>query len=219
MNLYVYGFVTPSKTAARQLTVDGHRIELLSVAGLEVAVERLDERPAISETALRLQHAIVTRLARRCDAVLPARFGSLVTFEDLERIVALRTADLRKALRKVRGRAQMTLRIVASPAVVAPAPSVDKPTSGTAYLAYRMAALSGTRPPAAAALARGIGTLVHDERIETTDSGRTSIFHLIDSADVREYRAAINGVRLPEGERVSVTGPFPPFAFAPELWT
>ena len=47
----------------------------------------------------------------------------------------------------------------------------------------------------------------------------TSIFHLIDSADVREYRAAINGVRLPEGERVSVTGPFPPFAFAPELWT
>ena len=59
MNLYVYGFVTASKTAARQLTVDGHRIELLSVAGLEVAVERLDERPAISETALRLQHAIV----------------------------------------------------------------------------------------------------------------------------------------------------------------
>jgi hypothetical protein len=219
MNVYVYGFVTASKRAAVQLTVDGHRIELLSIAGLEVAVERRDERPTISESALRLQHTIVTRLARRCDAVLPARFGSLVTFEDLERIVALRTADLRKGLRKVRGRAQMTLRIVGSPAVVAPAPSVEKPTSGTAYLASRRAALSGTRPPAAAALTRGIGTLVHDERIETTDSGRTSIFHLIDSADVREYRAAINRVRLPEGERVSVTGPFPPFAFAPELWT
>jgi hypothetical protein len=219
MNLYVYGFVTASNKAAGQLTVDGHRIELLSIAGLEVAVERLDQRPEVSESTLRLQHAIVTGLARRFDAVLPARFGSLVTPEDLERIVALRTADLRKALRKVRGRAQMTLRIVTSPAVAAPAPSVEKPASGTAYLASRRAALSGTRPPAAKALTRGIGRLVHDERIETTDSGRTSIFHLIDSADVRQYREAIKRVRLPEGERVSVTGPFPPFAFAPELWT
>ena len=219
MNLYVYGFVTASKKSAGQLTVDGHRIELLSIAGFEVAVERLDQRPAVSESALLLQHAIVTGLARRFDAVLPARFGSLVALEDLERIVALRTADLRKALRKVRGRAQMTLRIVTSPAVAAPAPSVEKPASGTAYLASRRAALSGTRPPAAKALTRGIGRLVHDERIETTDSGRTSIFHLIDSADVREYREAIKRVRLPEGERVSVTGPFPPFAFAPELWT
>ena len=65
MNLYVYGFVTASKTAAGELTVGGHRIELLAIAGLEVAVERLDERPAISESALRRQHAIVTRLARR----------------------------------------------------------------------------------------------------------------------------------------------------------
>ena len=77
MNLYVYGFVPGSKTAAGELTVGGHRIELLAIAGLEVAVERLDERPAISESALRRQHAIVTRLARRFDAVLPARFGSL----------------------------------------------------------------------------------------------------------------------------------------------
>ena len=53
MNLYVYGFVTASKTAAGELTVGGHRIELLAIAGLEVAVERLDERPAISESALR----------------------------------------------------------------------------------------------------------------------------------------------------------------------
>ena len=219
MNLYVYGFVTASKKSAGQLTVDGHRIELLSIAGFEVAVERLDQRPAVSGSALLLQHAIVTGLARRFDAVLPARFGSLVALEDLERIVALRTADLRKALRKVRGRAQMTLRIVTSPGAEAPAPSVEKPTSGTAYLASRRAALSGTRPPAAKALTRGIGTLLHDERIETPGPGRTSIFHLIDSADVREYRTAIKRVRLPEGERVSVSGPFPPFAFAPELWT
>ena len=113
----------------------------------------------------------------------------------------------------------MTLRIVTSPAAVTSVPSVDRPTSGTAYLASRRAVLSGTRPPAARALTRGIGTLLHDERIETTGPGRTSIFHLIDRADVRQYRTAIKRVRLPEGERVSVTGPFPPFAFAPELWT
>ena len=64
INLDVHGFVADLKTAAGELTVGGHRIELLAIAGLRSAVERLDERPATSERALRRQHAIVTRLAR-----------------------------------------------------------------------------------------------------------------------------------------------------------
>ena len=73
MNLYVYAFVDGP---GRSMTIARHRLEILSVAGVGVAVERLDEPPAASEAALRTQHAIVERLQRRFDAVLPARFRS-----------------------------------------------------------------------------------------------------------------------------------------------
>jgi hypothetical protein len=219
MNLYVYGFVSISKLPNPRMTLDGHRIEVLSIAGVNAAIERLATRPLMSESALRLQHAIVERLARRCEAVLPARFGSFVPLEELERIVAARRADLRKGLRNARGRIQMTLRIATSPAVDVPDRRVGKPKSGTAYLTARRAALSGPRSPVAAALTDAVRVLVRDERIETDrEHGRTSLFHLIDRGDVRRYRAAIDRVPLPEGERITVTGPYAPFAFTPDLW-
>jgi uncharacterized protein YbjT (DUF2867 family) len=219
MNLYVYGFVLLEHAPGRPVTVDRHRIELLAIGGIHVAIERLAAPPAVSESALRAQHAIVERLARQFAAVLPARFGSFVPLEDLERIVRARRRDLRQALRKVQGRVQMTLRIFTPPSTDRPIPSGDRRRSGTAYLTARRAALSGPRPPVAAVLTDALHFFVHDERSESDSKhGRTALFHLIDRADVRRYRAALERLPVPEGERVTVTGPFPPFAFAPELW-
>jgi hypothetical protein len=219
MNLYVYGFVSLRDAVARPMTIDRHRIEILPVAGVHVAIERIARPPAVSESALRTQHAIVERLSRKCAAVLPARFGSFVPVDDLERIIRARRIDLQQALRKVQGRVQMTLRIVTPPLAGRSMPAGDQPNSGTAYLTARRAALSGPRPPLAMALTEAVQALVRDERSETdTNQGRTALFHLVDRADIRKYRAAIARVRVPEGERVTATGPYPPFAFAPELW-
>jgi hypothetical protein len=219
MKLYVYGFVPISSGSDRRLRIHGRRIDLLHIARIAVAVEELEERPSMAENALRTQHAIVERLGRRFEAVLPARFGSFLPLDDLERIVNSRRDDLRAALRRVRKRVQMTVRIVAPPAPAAVKREAPAAKSGTAYLNARRAAVSGTLPPAAAALTGAVRDLLRDERIETDPGhGRTALFHLIDRQDVKRYRSSIARAVVAKNERVIVTGPFPAFAFAPELW-
>jgi hypothetical protein len=218
MSLYVYGFVLLDDAPGRPMTIARHRVEILSIAGVNVAIERLAAAPPVSEAALRVQHAIVERLGRAFAAVLPARFGSFVPVDELQQIVRLRRTDLRNALRRFKGRVQMTVRIVI-PAVDAPIALTEAASSGKAYLNARRAALSGPRPPLAAALSEAVRALVHDERIEPDGKhGRTALFHLIDRTEAKRYRAAVGSVPVPEGESVTVSGPYAPFAFAPELW-
>jgi hypothetical protein len=219
MKLYVYGLVPSSRAPDRRLNVYGHRIELLRIARIGVAVEALDEPPSMTEHALRTQHAVVARLAKRFDAVLPARFGSYLPLDELERIVSLRRADLREGLRSVRRRVQMTVRIVAPPSAAAVNREAHAAQSGTAYLKARRAATSGPLPPAAAILTRAVHPLLHDERVETDrEHGRTALFHLVNRKDVKRYRSAIARAAVSGAEQVIVTGPFAPFAFAAELW-
>jgi hypothetical protein len=219
MSLYVYGFVPASMAPARPIRVNGHRIELLRIARIAVAIERLPERPSMSESSLRTQHAIVERLAKRCQAVLPARFGSFIALDDLQRIVRGRQADLREALRTVHRRVQMTIRIVTSHPANSRGPVARAATSGVAYLNARRASISASLPPVAVVVIDAVRTLVRGERIENDrESGRTAVFHLIDRTDVRRYRSSIASLTLPTDDSVTATGPFAPFAFAPELW-
>lgn len=199
------------------MTIARHRLEILSIGGIHVAVERLAASPVASEAALRTQHAIVDRLSRTFAAVLPARFGSFVSPDELQQMIRPRRVELGKALRRLRGRVQMTARISTPVAGSLPPPGVRTP-SGTAYLNARRAALSGPRPRLAAALSEAVHTLARDERIETDAArGRTALFHVIDRADVRRYRAMVERFAAAEGERVIVTGPYAPFAFTPVL--
>jgi hypothetical protein len=219
MKLYVHGFVPISSGSDRQLKIHGRRVDLLHIARIAVAVEELEKRPSMTENALRTQHAIVERLGKRFEAVLPARFGSFLPLDDLERIVHSRRDDLREALRRVRKRVQMTVRIVAPPAPAAVKREAHAATSGTAYLNARRSATSRSLPSAAAALTAAVRDLLRDERIETdAEHGRTALFHLIDRKDVKRYRSSIARAGVSKDERVIVTGPFAPFAFTPELW-
>jgi hypothetical protein len=217
MNLYVYGFVLLDTASRRSMTIARHRIEILPIGGVDVAGERLDTPPATSEPALRLQHTIVETLGRRCGAVVPARFGSFMPLDELERLLSLRRLDLQAALRKVQGRVQMNLRIVAPPS--AGHIRSGEPKSGTAYLSARRAALTAPPPPVAAALTETVRGFLRDERVEVDgQQGRTALFHLIDRGDARRYRASIRRVLVPEGQSLTITGPYAPYAFAPELW-
>ena len=116
--LYVFALAAGK---AGPFSAAGHRIEFVKADAVYAAVERLDERPAVSEAALRTQHDIVARIAAKVDAILPARFGSLVDVEELERVVALRREAIRDALDLVRGRVQMTVRLFDAEAPPVPA--------------------------------------------------------------------------------------------------
>ncbi|HET7221499.1 MAG TPA: GvpL/GvpF family gas vesicle protein [Vicinamibacterales bacterium] len=211
---YVYALLDAPVVLPR---VTGARLEIVEAGEFFVAGERR-RRPALSERALRRQHDIVTRIGRAADAVLPVRFGTVVSPSELEALLAPRTRVLRRAFRAVRGRVQMTTRWYGpSPARA----TVLPPTSGRDYLRARAAAARPVLPPAADAVRAAVRSLADAERI---DPGRgdvqVSVHHLVRRERLTRYleRLEVALARCTPAPTLSLSGPWPPFAFTPDLW-
>jgi hypothetical protein len=212
--LYVYAFLAgPLARAGRGLA--GEAVRVVPCAGLHAAVGRLDAAPDATADALRAHDAVVRRLAARAGALLPARFGSLVEDEAaLARVVAPLAVGLGEALALVAGREQMTLRVLgeASPG----REPLDAPAGpGTRYLlrAAGRFALRELDPVRAALSGRVVA-----ERVEphARPPLLASVHHLIPRGEARGYEAAVRAAApavAPLALRVS--GPWPPYAFAP----
>jgi Gas vesicle synthesis protein GvpL/GvpF len=215
--LYVYAFVAGSVKAARMTT---HRVEVLDVHGMCAVVQRRDGPPRFSESALREQHDLVTRIGRRYDAIVPVRFGAFVTEDELERVVRVNRKALTRALTRVRGHVQMTTRVFTTAAV--PEERMrSRVASGIAYLLERKAPTI-VSSPALSALRIAAARFADDERIEGGRTpGAATLFHLVCRGDAAEYRKQVQRVaaKLDRTIAVRVSGPWPPFAFVTELWT
>ena len=210
---YVYALADdglPSRFVA-----GGRRLRAIDVAGVLVVVERVRDAPAATERTLRDQHAIVVSLARRVNALLPARFGALFTPAELDARVRTAHDVIVDALDRVRGRVQMTVRVL-SPSGSGPVSS--RPRSGTAYLMARAEGARALRRTAAR-IRRAASPLVVDQRVEPGKGEiQGTVYHLIQSGDVERYRAALARIAPAVAPALlTATGPWPPFAFAPEL--
>lgn len=211
--LYVYAL---TGTEIPPFPAGGGDLESIDLGGVFAIAEPMAQAPAISEEALRRQHALVLSIAERADAVLPARFGSLLEPAELRRLVDLRRDLIRGALDLVRGREQMTVRINDEQPSRAAAQTPPAAT-GTAYLNQRRAAASGVGLPGVEAVQRAVRELVAAERVERGRSF-TNVYHLIAAGASDTYRSRLVETTLelvPLGLRVS--GPWPAFAFVPEL--
>ena len=216
--LYVYAFVD---RRLRPVTIAGHRIEVITVSSIHAAVERVTERPALSEAFLRVQYEIVTRLGNRGDAILPARFGAFVEEEELRRLVSSRGDEFRRGLAHVAGRVQMTLRLLARRPSATQDDAEAAPTSGTEYLRRRRKAAAASIPAAAAPLCAAVSALVADTRTESrSHPPLTTIMHLVAKTKASAYRRIMrHAAKAVETDfTVSMSGPQPPFAFVPEIW-
>jgi hypothetical protein len=131
--------------------------------------------------------------------------------------VSIRSGDLRRALALVRGRVQMTVRFQSD---LRSETARSRPASGTDYLNRRRAAQSAASSPAAAAIRRAVRTSVVAEHVGI-DPGeeRIALYHLIRRSAITRYRASVLDACERAGVQATVSGPFPPFAFAPDLWT
>lgn len=212
-SLYVYAF---SERPVRAFTAEGRRLHSVEVAGVHVIADREEPDRTPSEESLRRQHAIVEAIASRCDPILPARFGSLIEQSRLEAIVAENKHALRTAFDTVRGRRQMTLRMSG---VNAAATERTAASSGRAYLARKRAERLEPDPALLASARDAVGQLVRAERIQHGRSGlRPVVFHLVAEGDVARYLRALKSLTQELGsEALTVSGPWPPFAFTPEL--
>jgi len=193
----------------------GEDLRLVEAAGLAAVVGKAVALGA-SMPVLKRYDAVQRALTREFDATLPARFATHIQDEaEAAFILEARAASLLAALRRVRGRAQMTLRTVCGAGPIPPLQGASRATSGAAYLRVRAAAVEGDRAmenfePVVAAVRRWVSA----ERFERRGAV-ASLFHLVPVGDTEAYAAA---ARLAAGEaRVSVlvTGPYPAYAFAP----
>lgn len=221
---YVYALAAPG--LPRRLRIAGHTLMSLPVAtpvrggaaSIVAVVERRREPPPISEASLREQHAIVVELWRRCDRLLPVRFGAMMSEGALQVRVRAAAPVLDRMLQQVGGRVQMTVRVFEEVPVTERA--VIPRTSGTAYL-KGLRDRAGSLSRAAMEIGRPVEAFVVEERVEPGQGAlRVSLFHLIAASDEARYRAALAASGdATSGRRVTVSGPWPPFAFAPELPT
>ena len=207
--LYVYA-LTDEPVETR--SVGDRIIESVPIDAVFAVCERRTLPPALSETELRRQHAIVLRLAESVSAIRPARFGSLVDEAELAAMIRGRADVVRNALEHVRGKAQMSLRIAAPKKAGS---DTEPPVSGRAYLQRRRKQTHPDVPEGARAVLESVRKLVVEERTRAATSNIVTIYHLIRRQDVEVYQKHFAPHR---GIGVDLTGPWPPFAFVPELW-
>jgi hypothetical protein len=165
-------------------------------------------------------HAIISRLDRIVESVLPARFPTW--FADEEALTAelgRRQTDLLEALERVRGRAELAVTAIWSePAQQSPPPEAATP--GRKYLLERQQAFAGTdkRRERAQALAEQTERLVGNDLVEVRHQLCPSATVALSSALlVPRGTAEMVKARLIRAEqdvRILVNGPWPAYTFA-----
>ena len=192
--------------------------------------------PKPGEHHLRHYDRILKALSRRSAGLLPARYGTQVRdLDELHVILSSRQASLRRQLQQVRGRVQMTVRMVDLPVGRATAPhragaaatppegspSVGGPgkvrPTGAAYLRGRARAEARARDiPQFRPLRPAVRRWVKAERVEQRGSIAT-VYHLIPRGSAAAYRRALARRAADDDVRVLISGPWPPYAFADPL--
>lgn len=191
------------------------------------------EAPTVSPSVLAAHDAVVRRLAERLPALLPARFGQTVPDErTLSAWITAREREVVEALALVAGCVQMTLRVFAGPEapptpaipLSEPAPVSDDLGPGARYLhARRDDAARARALPEIAPLRDALRPLLRAERVERAASGgsgrlRATAYDLVPRGEADAYTRTVaeTAPRL-AGWKITATGPWPPYAFAPGL--
>ncbi|HTI40338.1 MAG TPA: GvpL/GvpF family gas vesicle protein [Vicinamibacterales bacterium] len=230
MILCVYALVSPPPAHLNLPGVGGERLKVITIDRIGAIVGELRRAPAPSVRNLRRYAAAVEAIAAKTSATLPARYATTVADTDeLTVVIRSRRAALRHRLTTVRGRAQMTVRLLESESGDAAFPSQSTVTSrtrlrlgygatqGTQYLRQKVADAAAARAvPAFDRIRPAIRTYVKDERVEKR-GGVVTINHLVPRGAAERYRDIVERAADEQALRLVVTGPWPPYAFA-DTW-
>jgi hypothetical protein len=220
--LYLYALLADPPSGALPAGAAGEPLRLVTCEGVLAAVGEVEAAPAVDAAALQAHDAVVRRLASASPAVLPARFGSLTDDErHLRDALRDRLPALRDALTAVRGCDQMTLRF--SRPLDPPPPihdgSAPEGGPGTRYLAARQALAGDPRTiPEVRAVLEALAPHVRGERRERHERPPliASVYHLVPRGEIEPYREALAAAVERASVRVAISGPWPPYAFAPD---
>jgi hypothetical protein len=222
--IYVYAIADAAPPSLPARGMANERLETLKIGTFHLIVGEIEALPPLTLARLRRQQAVVGRVAASVAALLPVRYGTLLSGRrELRDVLRARATDLRRALTLVRGRCQMTLRLVGPKAAAgdwtAAEPRAETGSgAGAAHLARLVHRHRTARQvPELAPLRPELDRMVHATRV-ARNAGRpemATIYHLIDRRDRPAYRRLLRTRPLPS--HLTISGPWPPYAFVPEL--
>jgi hypothetical protein len=217
--VYLYALLSAEPSCETGSGLCAEPLRTVMLGGLVALVGDVTRVPPPSAVTLRAQDAVLRRLAAGLDAILPVRFGTLLADDAaLTEALQARRPQLTRALSRVAGCEQMTVRVWGEAPEAAPAAPAGGGGPGTQYLAGRREAHArARRVPELAPLRARLGDLVREERAERHDRPPllATVQHLILRGTGPRYVETIHAVR--DGLRpwrVSVTGPWLPYAFS-----
>jgi len=226
MKLYVYclaeGIERLDKTPRG---VAGTSVQIVKFEDLSalVSVCRSDAFEVTRKNAL-AHHEIVRSITRQTTP-LPARFGTLVTVQQLQNYISTHRPAIEAKLAHVRGRAEMNVRMIANISGETQEPkNEDELGPGTAFLLekrreiFREKAGIAQKEQLSGWLREKLGDLIKEEKISVNPSETVILAkadHLIERVDVQEYRTKMaRAVEERPEVRFMVSGPWPPYSFA-----
>ncbi len=223
MKVAVYGLTRDDGRRVAGRGISGERLRVVRLGTIAAVVGDIARTPSPTEARLRAYLSVVAALAARYPAILPVRFGTLMEDDtELQTILRAREKNIRSQLSRVRGRVQMTVRIVVPVRGVrlqadhGPAKAghdVPEKSSGSEYLLARAREQRASSIPGFAPLSRAVARWVKDERVDRRGDVVT-VYHLIPAAAADRYANAMEEAAAATGIRVMVSGPWPAHAFA-----
>jgi hypothetical protein len=226
MSLYVYALVAKAPSEGLGTGMNGEALRVVTCGRLLAVVGDMSVLPAVTSTALREHDRAIRRMTAITDSVLPMRFGSMADEElDLARRLEPAEATLEAALVQVAGREQMTVRVYAAQAhgeegariAASPAAAADL-GPGARYLLERRQTLEHDPHGAALdAVLAAPASFIRAQRIESHGSRPliASVHHLIERGQGAAYAAVLHaGTAHLIDAAMTVSGPWPPYAFA-----
>lgn len=219
MTVYLYALVDGEPVGPLGEGLAGEPLRRILCGSFAAVVGDLPGKPGPDRDALQAQDAAVRRLAEIFTALLPARFGEAFADEAVLRDrIAGQASGIAESLALVRGCVQMTLRVFGDPE---PADPQAEPTGGpgTRYLEARRRESERARSlPEIDPLREALRPLLRAERIERRETGRLlgTAYHLVPRDQTGAYLAALQEAGERIRQRVSASGPWPPYAFGPE---
>jgi hypothetical protein len=235
--IYLYCLTTPESEPPSSLTGLAKRpvrVVTMPALGLSAWVSDCDSGVSPFTAELARAHDRVVRAAMDIETPLPARFGQMFVDDDaLRRSVGERHDDLARALARVQGAVEMTVRILLDAAgereekrtggeKVETEEGRGAEETGKAYLArlrarQRAAAVGAKQADFLhARLSRAVREVVREEaRTPVTPSSRSlTVSHLVDRGAIAQYRLALRTFVDHEPHvPVMISGPWAPYSF------
>ena len=226
MSVYVYALVAKAPSEELGTGMSGEALRVVASGRLLAVVGDMYAPPPVTPTALYEHDRTIRRMTAITDAVLPLRFGSIVDGElDLARRLEPAEATLEAALTRVAGREQMTVRLYERQPRVEEDTRMSAPPAvaadlgpGARYLLERRRTLEHDPHRAALdAVLAAPASFIRAQRVESHGSRPliASVHHLIERGQGAAYAAAVHaGTANLIDAAVTVSGPWPPYAFA-----